>query len=183
ASQPTPAPPAQPGGQGLEIVFRPDPMVWDGRFANNAWLQELPRPLTKLTWDNAALLSPATAARLGLGGDDIYKDVVELRLGGRTVRPPVWITPGHADDSVTVHLGYGRTRAGRVGNGAGFNAYALRTADAPWHGSGVEIRKTGDQYPLACTQFHQLMEGRQLVRVGTLDAYHKNPNCVRQMAE
>src|SRR5439155_8977404 len=166
-------------GQGLEIVFRPDPMVWDGRFANNAWLQELPRPLTKLTWDNAALLSPATAARLGLGGDDIYKDVVELRHGGRTVRAPVWITPGHADDSVTVHLGYGRTRAGRVGNSAGFNAYAVRTADAPWFAGGLEARKTGTTYPLASTQHHASMEGRAIVQGGTIEQFRQDPNFLR----
>src|SRR5205807_6003577 len=141
-------------------------------------LQELPKPLTKLTWDNAALISPVLAERLNISNED----VVELHYDGRTIEAPVWILPGQAEQSVTVNLGYGRTRAGRVGNGAGFNAYALRTSDAPWHGSGVEIRKTGDQYPLACTQFHQLMEGRQLVRVGTLDAYHKNPNFVREMA-
>ena len=178
--------------RGVEIVFRPDPTIFDGRFANNGWLQELPKPLTKLTWDNAVFFSPLTAERFALnyrvgttGGEHgtIHSDTVELQYKGRKLRGVAWILPGQPNDCVTVHLGYGRTRAGRVGNGTGFNAYALRTSDAPWHGSGVEIRKTGDQYPLACTQFHQLMEGRQLVRVGTLDAYHKNPNFVREMAE
>src|SRR5205085_1347413 len=86
----------------------PDPSVWDGRFANNAWLQELPRPLTTITWDNAAYIGPATAQRLGVTNQDL----VELRVGGRTVRAPIWIVPGQADDSVTLNLGYGR-QAGR----------------------------------------------------------------------
>ena len=176
----------------LEIIFRPDPTVLDGRFANNGWLQETPKPLTKLTWDNAVLLSPATAERLGLsrtigttGGEHgtIYADVVEVSFQGRQVRAPAWILPGHADDCLTVHLGHGRTRAGRVGNGVGFNANALRTVETPWRGSGVEIHKTGDQYPLACTQFHHLMEGRDLVRAATLERYHQNPNFARDGKE
>ena len=117
----------QSAGSGLEVVFRPDPSVYDGRFANNAWLQELPKPLTKLTWDNAALISPATAARLNL----VSGDVVELRQGDRTVRIPVWLAPGQPSDTLTLHLGYGRTRAGRVGNGTGFNVNPLRTTAAP----------------------------------------------------
>ena len=161
---PASLPKYQEPAAGLEIVFRPDPTIWDGRFANNAWLQELPKPLTKLTWDNAALLSNATARKLGLTNGD----VVELASGGRSVRAPVWVLPGHADDSVTVHLGYGRTRAGRVGTGAGFNAYALRTSGTPWFAHGLEIRKTGDRYPLVSTQHHFSMENRNLVRVATL---------------
>ncbi|MGH8314037.1 MAG: TAT-variant-translocated molybdopterin oxidoreductase, partial [Steroidobacterales bacterium] len=134
----------------LEVVFVPDPSVWDGSFANNAWLQELPRPLTKLTWDNAVLVAPALAKRLQLENED----VVELSCDGRTVTAPVWITPGHADGAATLSLGYGRTRAGRVGNGHGCNAYALRGSDAPWFSRGLEIRKTGRKYPLATTQHH-----------------------------
>ncbi len=181
----------QAGGvRDLEIVFRPDPTVFDGRFANNGWLQELPKPLTKLTWDNAALLSPATAQRLGLsyrigwtGGEHgrVFVDVVELHFRGRAVRAPVWIVPGQADDCVTVHLGYGRTRAGSVGTGAGFNAYAIRTSDAPWGGPGLEIRKAGGRYPLACTQFHHNIEGRHLVRSATLAEYQEDPDFVRAM--
>jgi molybdopterin-containing oxidoreductase family iron-sulfur binding subunit len=176
--------------QGLEIVFRPDPTIFDGRFANNGWLQELPKPLTKLTWDNAALLSPATAERLGLtyrvgttGGEHgrIYTDLVELKYQGRKVRAPAWILPGQPDGCVTVHLGHGRTRAGRVGTGTGFNAYALRTSEAPWGGPGLEIRRTGEQYPLACTQFHHNIEGRHLVRAGTIEEYRKNPQFAQQM--
>jgi molybdopterin-containing oxidoreductase family iron-sulfur binding subunit len=128
---------AAPGG--LEIVFRPDPTIGDGRYANLGWLQELPKPITKLTWDNAALLSPATAQRLEVENGE----VVELRYRGRTVKAPVWTLPGQPDDTVTVHLGYGRTRAGRVGDGAGFDANRIRTSDAPWNGTGLEIAKTG----------------------------------------
>jgi len=172
-----PAKPVQP--QGLEIVFRPDPFIFDGRFANNAWLQELPRPLTTLTWDNAAFVSPRTAERLGLQNEDL----VELKYRGHRVKAPVWIVPGHADESVTVHLGYGRTRAGRVGNGVGFNAYALRTSDTPSFGSGLEIVKTGSKYPLAPTQNAHLMEGRAVVISGEIDEYRKNPAFAKEKAD
>ncbi len=107
---------------GLEIAFRTDPAVFDGRFANLGWLQELPRPLTKITWDNVALVSPKTAAALGgvrteQTASGHHTEVAELRLGGRTVKAPLWVLPGHADGAVTVHLGLGRRRAGRVGDG------------------------------------------------------------------
>jgi molybdopterin-containing oxidoreductase family iron-sulfur binding subunit len=180
----SPRPSALGPQPSLEIVFRPDPTVFDGRFANNGWLQELPKPLTRLTWDNAALISPATAQRLGLtyniagrGGEhgQILADMVELRYQGRTVRAPVWIQPGQPDDCVTVHFGYGRWRAGHVGTGAGFNTYAIRTSDAPWFGQGLEIRKEGKQYSLACVDFHHNMAGRDLVRSGTLEEYLKHP--------
>ena len=170
---------SQSDRNGLEIIFRPDPTIFDGRFANNGWLQELPKALTRLTWDNAALLAPATAERLGLTNEG----VVELSYGGRSLRAPVWIMPGHAPDAVTVHLGHGRTHAGRVGTGSGFNAYALRTADASWFGSGLEIRKTGDRHPLASTQHHRSMEGRPLVRVATVEEYRAHPDFARELEE
>ena len=145
-------PPAAPvKSEGLELNFRLDPTIHDGRFANNGWLQELPKPLTKLTWDNAAQLSLATAERLGL----TTGHVVELEYQKRTVQAAVWIHPGQANDTVTVHLGYGRTRAGRVGTGAGFNAYAVRTSEAMWSGTGVEVRATDQTYELASTQLHR----------------------------
>lgn len=162
-----------------EIIFRPDPTVWDGRFANNGWLQELPKPISKLTWDNAALVSPALAERMRLANSE----VVELRYRDRSMRAPVWIVPGHPDNAVTVHLGYGRTHAGRVGGGMGFNAYALRTSDAPWFGSGVEIRKTGESYPLSCPQDQSTMDGRHVVRTGTLEEFHQHPEFVHEMGE
>jgi molybdopterin-containing oxidoreductase family iron-sulfur binding subunit len=158
------------GGRGLEIIFRPDPAVFDGRFANNGWLQELPRPLTKLTWDNVALLSPATAEERKLNTGD----VVELRYNRRVVQAPVWILPGHADHSVTVQLGYGRTRAGKVGNKVGFDAYALRTSQAPYFDDRLEVHSTGRTYPLASTQTEQRMQGRDLIRAGTLAEYRRD---------
>ena len=131
----TKAPADAPGA--LE-VFQPDPTLHDGRFANNGWLQELPKPLTKITWDNAVLVSPATAQRFGLGhrvagrgGEhgNISADMVELRYGGRTLTAPVWVAPGHADGCATVYL-HSVARAGKVGTGTGFNAYAIRTSAA-----------------------------------------------------
>lgn len=150
-----------PKAEGLEIVFRPDPGVGDGTFANNGWLQELPKPVTKLTWDNAALLSPALAAQMSLANED----VVELAFEGRTVHAPVWIVPGQARNTVALHLGYGRTAAGRVGNGQGVNAYALRTSGALGVGGGLQVRKiAGAHWPLATTQRHHNLEGRDIYR-------------------
>jgi Fe-S-cluster-containing dehydrogenase component len=170
---------APAAAQGLEVVFRPDPSVWDGRFANNAWLQELPKPLTKLTWDNAALLAPSTAARLML----VSGDMVTIRKGSRTVTIPVWISPAHAADTITLHLGYGRSRAGRVASDIGFNVNPLRTSEAPDILTGVEIAKTGDSYALACTQDHWSLEGRNLVRVATTEEYAKDPQFARKLEE
>lgn len=167
------------GAGTSEIIFRPDPTVWDGRFSNNGWLQELPKPLTKLTWDNAAIISPAMAQRLQLSDNQ----VVTLSYAERTVEAPILVRPGYPDGTVTVHLGYGRTYAGRVGGGIGFNANALRTSDAPWVGTGVEITKTTKTYQLVATQEHYLMEGRNLVRAGTIGEYHHEPNFVKEMGE
>lgn len=169
-----PAPTA--ASTGLELIIRRDPTIWDGRFANNAWLQELPKPLMKLTWDNAAFVSPATAARLGVATEDL----VELRLGERAVRAPIWVLPGHADESVTVTLGYGRTRAGSVGTGLGFDAYALRTADSPGFGEGLAVRPLGERYTLASTQIHFSMEGRALARTGTLAQFQADPAFLKE---
>jgi molybdopterin-containing oxidoreductase family iron-sulfur binding subunit len=165
-------PPLVASPQGLELSIRTDPTIFDGRFANNGWLQELPKPISKLTWDNAAFVSPRTAERLGLQDNE----VVELRYQGRSVNAPVAVLPGHANDCVTIHLGYGRSRGGRVANGAGFNAYKLRSVATPWGGPGLEIQKTGEHYQLASTQNHSSMEGRDLVRSGTLDEYRRHPS-------
>jgi molybdopterin-containing oxidoreductase family iron-sulfur binding subunit len=163
----------------LELIFRPDPAIWDGRFANNGWLQELPRPLTSLTWDNVALVGPALAERMGLANED----VIELSYRGRSLRAPVWIAPGHADGAVTVTLGYGRTHAGRVGDGVGYNAYAIRTSDAPWFGAGLAIRKAGERHALASVQGHFSVEGRDLARSGTLADYQRDPHFAQQKAD
>lgn len=167
-----PGPDVPASEEELEIIFRPDPSIWDGRFANVAWLQELPKHLTQLTWDNAALMSPATADRLGLSSEDL----VELRFRGQELPAAVWVMPGHADDSVTLHLGYGRTGTGRVSEGLGFNAYSLRTLDALWFGSGLEIREAGETYPLASTQQHDTLAGRDLVRAGTFEQFQEEPD-------
>lgn len=157
--------------RGLVVQFVPSPAVYDGRFANNPWLQELPQPLTKLTWDNAAYLSPATAHRLGVKTGD----VLEIAYAGRRLEAPAWVLPGQSDDCVTLPLGYGRTHAGRVGNGVGFNAYALRRESAPWFDDGAILRKTGARHAFATTQGHDTMAGRDLVRVATLAEYARNP--------
>jgi molybdopterin-containing oxidoreductase family iron-sulfur binding subunit len=165
----------------LELIFRPDPRVWDGRFANNGWLQELPKPLSKVTWDATAWIAPRLAEEQGLRTGD----VVELKYRGASTRMPVFILPGHPAQSVTVFFGYGRRRAGRVGNAVGesenFNPFLLRTSDAPWFGRGLEIVRTGDRYPLAHTQEHQAMEGRDPVRSATLEAYSGNPGLIHAM--
>jgi len=166
--------PAVPSG--MELVFRPDPTIWDGSFANNGWLQELPKPVTKLTWDNAAMVSPAAAARLSLSNGNL----VELRLGQDAVTAPVWIVPGHEDDSVTLHLGYGRALKGRVGNGIGTNANLLRKRPALWNATGLEIRKLSGHYDLAGTQDHSLMEGRDIVRVVAQSEYNENPESLKK---
>jgi Fe-S-cluster-containing dehydrogenase component len=167
------APPAAAAkqAQGLEILFRPDPAIWDGSFANNGWLQELPKPQNKMTWDNAVWISPATATAHNLNTEDM----VELKYQGRTLTAPVWIMPGHAPDSVTVHLGFGRTHAGQVGNEIGFNAYLLRTSGEPDGGYGLDIQKVSGHHPFATTQHTQTMEVDEPVRVTTLDEYKKNP--------
>jgi Fe-S-cluster-containing dehydrogenase component len=160
----------------LEITFRPDVYIHDGRHANNIWLQELPRPMTKLTWDNAVMMSVATADRLQLDN----QQHVELRWRGQTVRGSVWILPGQADNSIRVDLGYGRTHSGRAGNGAGFDAYLLRTSDALWSNAGVEIHKVDTEYPLATTQMHQSMESRDVVISNTLDGYKQDPEFAKR---
>jgi molybdopterin-containing oxidoreductase family iron-sulfur binding subunit len=178
AAAPPPATPAGSGPDGaLDVVFRPDPSIYDGRFANNAWLQELPKSLTKLTWDNAALISPATAARLSL----VSGDVVELRHGNATLQMPVWLAPGHAPDTLTLHFGFGRTRAGRVGDGTGFSVNPLRTIAALDMLTGVQVSKTGDSYQLACTQDHWSLEGRNLVRVATVEQFERDPGFAKKM--
>ena len=171
--------PAAGAGDALEIVYRPDPSILDGRFANVAWLQELPKPHTKLTWDNAVELSPRDAERLGVANTD----VVELEVGGRKVQGAVWISPGQCEGAVSVALGYGRTRAGRVGNGGGFDVYALRTMAAPDQAVGLSVKKTGGSYELACTQHHGSLEGRDIVRAANLEEYRAHPDFAREMAE
>ena len=165
---PAPAPPAT--GR-LDVLFRPDEGVWDGRDADNAWLLEMPRPFTRLTWDNAALMAPATAKRLGVKSED----VVTIAAHGRELRAPVFVLPGQATDCITLPLGFGR-RAGGLGVDVGFDAYRLRTAAAPWLLPAVTLTKTGDTFRLAGVQGHDRVAGQDLVREGLLAEYQKNPH-------
>jgi MoCo/4Fe-4S cofactor protein with predicted Tat translocation signal len=167
-------------GDTVEINFRRDPSIYDGRFSNNGWLQELPKPLTKLTWDNPIMIGPAMAERLKLN----FKDVAELEFNGKKVKGAVWIQAGHPDNSITVFMGYGRTRAGRVGTGTGFDVYPLRRSQAPWFADGAKLTATGETYELASTQGYQTMETpvgeRPLVQERSLEEYKKEPNFAKE---
>jgi MoCo/4Fe-4S cofactor protein with predicted Tat translocation signal len=182
----------------LEVVFRPDPSIGDGEYSNNSWLQELPKPITRLTWDNAVMMSPGTAQQLSV----TTGDYVTLTLAGRQVSAGIYIVPGHADNSVTLHLGFGRTRGGSVGTGPGFNSYLLRASTAPWIAPGAQIAKTGKKYAFASTQqqynietnghleeeesaaaLGQGGEHRDLVRIATLEEFIKNPSFAKNAEE
>jgi len=176
----------------IEIIFRPDPTIYDGRYSNVGWLQELPKPVTNLSWDNAAIVSGATLSKLGLEEDDI----IEITVNGRKVNAPVIVAPGHPDNSVTVHLGYGREFAGRVGSGAGFNAYLIRTAASPFYATG-SIKKLDGKWGTAITKSHyqdqrgktfgeqgngnnsleadEAIGERGIIRYATLDEYKAHP--------
>ena len=179
----TPAPSAPTTGDPntLEVNFRRDPSVYDGQFANNGWLQELPKPMTKLTWDNALLIGPKMAEREGLKTEEM----VTLELNGRKANLPVWVQAGHPDHSVTVFLGYGRKSRGQVEAGAGFDVYPLRTTAAPWIATGGKLTKTGETYKLASTQGYQTMDtpngdSRPLVRERSLEEYRKEPKFAQE---
>ena len=171
--------PVAPSKGQLEVVFHRDYSVDDGRYNNNGWLQEMPDPVTKLTWDNAVLISRKTAEELGVQNTD----VVELKLDGRTLKGPIWVQPGQADYSLGLALGYGRARAGRVGQGTGFNAYALRTGQAANFAVGATLTKTTETYPLSTTQHHWAMEGRPIVREADLEQYRAHPHFAKDMGE
>jgi molybdopterin-containing oxidoreductase family iron-sulfur binding subunit len=182
----TPAPgtiaPTSPGSQpGVELNFRPDPTILDGRYANNAWLQELPKPIHKITWDNAIIISPKMADSLratdknGALGGNVRVPVAELKYAGNLIKGPVWVAPGQPEDVITIFFGDGRTMAGNVGNGVGFDGYILRNSQTPWFGSGAELTLTGETYEMACTQQHYSMESRNLVKVMALEAFETNP--------
>ena len=162
----------------LELAFRGDPHLWDGRYAPLAWLQELPKPLTQLTWDNAALLSPALAAELGVTNESL----LELSVGEHSILAPAWIVPRHAPRSLTLHLGGGRARAGPVGSGHGVNAYRLRRSSELWY-TPVRVRKVAGRTRLATVQQHHQMEGRGEVRSAPLAAYERFPAFAQEAAE
>lgn len=170
--------PATFGKDSLELVFHRDYSVDDGRHNNNGWLQELPDPITKIVWDNVVLVSRKTAQELGV----VNSDLVDITVGGRTVRGPIWVQPGQADYSLGLALGYGRQKTGRVGRGTGFNAYALRGVGTENIAAGAAIKKTGATYPISCTQTHWSMEGRPAVREANLDQYRKHPEFAKSMS-
>jgi molybdopterin-containing oxidoreductase family iron-sulfur binding subunit len=197
--------PAMPNNGALEISILPDPSIYDGRFSNNGWLQELPKPITKTTWDNIALVSPKTAERLELNvnrdakqqaggaegasfieakGGNLFSDVVTLSCNGAEIQNgvPVWVTPGQPDDVITIFTGYGRTKAGRIGTGLGYNAYEVCKSDAPSFGTG-NLSKRGAQVTIASTQTHFNMEGRDILRVWDLEEFEKNPEANHQHNE
>lgn len=165
-------PPLESAGiSGLEVVFRPDPTIGDGTYSNNGWLQELPKPQSKMTWDNVVLVSPKAAADMHI--DKGY--VLRVTVNGKSIEGPAWILPGHAEDSVTITFGYGREGSGRVGNKIGYNAYSLQNAASPYVASGSVV-KTGSKYRIADIQETQTMAGREPVRAADLDEFRKHPD-------
>jgi len=170
---------SDPPAEGIEVAFVASPAMLDGRYANNAWLQELPDALTKITWDNAALMSPATAARVGV----TRQELVRVSHGEREITLPAWIVPGMADETVAVALGYGRTKAGRVGNGVGVDAYRLRGRDALDLLRGAAVALVGPAPEIAGTQDHGSMEGRPLVREATLEHFREHPEFAKHVVE
>jgi molybdopterin-containing oxidoreductase family iron-sulfur binding subunit len=179
---------------GTEIIFRPDPTIYDGRWSNVGWMQELPKPISNLSWDNAALVSGATLTKNGWEEDEI----IEITVGVKKVNAPVIVIPGHPDNSITVYLGYGRQFAGRVGSAQGFNAYLIRTAASPFYATGA-VRKLDGKWGLAVTKSHfqdhrgktfgqpeghdnnsleadEAIGERGIIRYATLEEYKKNPD-------
>ncbi len=183
-------PAAPASGNGFEITMRPDPHIWDGRHSNNGWLQELPKPFVKVTWDNAAYININTANKLHIQLDTDYahpSDIIEVSFKdangtSRTEKVPVIIQPGVPDDTINLFLGYGRTRAGSIGNDIGYNAYNLFTTSAPWH-FAADVQKLSDTYPLAVTTHHQTMYGRDIVRVGSIAEFKRRPSLAPEEGE
>jgi Fe-S-cluster-containing dehydrogenase component len=171
---------------GYEIQFREHPNVGDGRFANNAWMQELPTPITKVCWDNVAYMAPSLVKKLGLDnllnkadtgttmGDYRKRPMVNLQVNGKALEIVAWVVPGMAADTIVLHTGYGRTRVGKVGEGAGFNAHLLMTSDTIAYATGAEVKATGRDFEVACTQDHWSLMGRPIAREGSLDEYSKD---------
>jgi molybdopterin-containing oxidoreductase family iron-sulfur binding subunit len=170
--------PAPPRNDALEVVFLADNKLVDGRHANNAWLQELPDPITRITWDNAALIAPSTAQALGVASGDLIRLTLQGASGSpqpRSIEIVAWVQPGQAQGSIGLPLGWGRKRAGKHALGAGFDVYPLRTSQAPHFALGVKLTRLGVRYPLSQTQEHDLMEGRPLALDATLESYRAQP--------
>ncbi|WP_428305957.1 TAT-variant-translocated molybdopterin oxidoreductase [Lacipirellula sp.] len=166
-----PAIPAVAGNLAFEMVLLPDPTIGDGRYANNGWLQEAPKPMSKLTWDNAVLIGKADADELNLKTGDI----VRIESGGQEVKAPVCIMPGHGPGSITCHFGYGRTLAGKIGSKIGFDAYKFRTSHGGYIARDAELKKTGEKMALAITQTHHEIDGRNIVHSTTVEEFKKDP--------
>ncbi|MFP5246447.1 MAG: TAT-variant-translocated molybdopterin oxidoreductase [Thermoanaerobaculia bacterium] len=175
---------------GIEIELRHDPTIYDGRFANNGWLQELPKPQTKITWDNVLIVSPKTATKIGYDPEerDALVNEKQTRFAdvsyrGVSMRLPIWVVPGYAEDVATIYFGYGREKAGKIGNEVGFNTYPFRFSNALHGGPGARITMSNDApriYKIACTQEHQsidpkLVGERGLIRAATFEGYLRNP--------
>lgn len=183
-----------PSGSDTEIAFLPDPLIGDGSNANNTWLQEIPKPTSKVCWDNVAYMSLDMAARLGVKLDLTKQSypLMEVKVGDRTLVVPAFPLPGHADGAITLHLGYGRTRGGQNGSGTGFNAYTLRGSDSMSMASGAELSMTRQMYPVACTEAHHVFDygtglktptdyidssnARPIMKVGSFTDYKKDPH-------
>jgi len=167
-------------GSGLELNILHDPTLFDGRWSNNGWLQELPKPMTKTVWDNFAIVSVKTAEKLGIRMEEGIADMASLTANGITLKVPVWVLPGHADDAVTVHLGFGRQASGTVGNGVGFDAFKFRKLSTRDSVIKADLVKAGDTYMVAQTQQHFSMDDglhvRDILRSGTLAELASNPN-------
>lgn len=165
---------------GIEIVIKPDSKLFDGRFANISWLQELPDSMTKVTWDNVALMSPATAESLGIDPERSFSSdevpMVRISVNEDTaIEIAAWVQPGHADDSITLTTGYGRENIGRVADGVGVNTFPLRTSSNLFF-QAAEVEATGSTYTIACTQDHQSLEGRDMIRKASIEQYRENPD-------
>ncbi len=198
------------GGSDLTLTFRPDPSIHDGRYANNGWLQEVPKPITRMVWDNALLISPATVEKLQLVDPGMEASLlprqlkgaaaragrllsasgkmVRVSVGERTLEVPLWVVPGQAEGVLTLHLGYGRRRSGKVGTGVGFDVYPLRTTEALWQAEEVQVELTGATYELSSTQLHHNIpvesreaERRHLVRTATLEDFVKDRDVIHEM--
>jgi MoCo/4Fe-4S cofactor protein with predicted Tat translocation signal len=164
---------------GIEICIKPDATLFDGRFANNGWLQELPEPMTKITWDNVALMSPGTAESLGIPSERSFSSnevpTIRISAGDETIEIAAWVQPGHADNSITLTTGYGRQNVGRVADGVGVDTYPLRTSSSMFY-QPANVEATGSTYEIACVQDHHSLEGRDMIRTATLDEYKEKPD-------
>jgi molybdopterin-containing oxidoreductase family iron-sulfur binding subunit len=179
---------AAPKASGkIEVSFFPSQKFWDGRYANNAWLHESPDPMTKLVWDNAALMSPKTAKELQVEiiPDDVgmYAQRITVEIGGQKVEAPVYVLPGHADGAVSLIVGYGRSSIGRVGRGIGYNAFAVRPSTAMGFATTANVSKAPGTYYMVTTQEHHTQEGRPIVQEASLAKFEKEPHFAKHEEE